>query len=217
MNSIHAIALLSAAIALLSGCAGKPPPQPSARQPSPVMGAAAVTAYKANVLVDQTQAARPMPVGEEPQAVRTQDTIVEIELEPYIDENGNAYGPQKKYMIAKNGEWNRAALRNPTNSYIPVVNLETIPGPATYTPYLSPGSVQSSTPTSDTRKVKTLADLYDVKNVTVTGLVERSQGPQAQKLAETAGGDLIAVYDEALGWILIPKANLVLGQQTLRD
>ncbi len=69
----------------------------------------------------------------------------------------------------------------------------------------------------DSRKVKTLAELYDVKNVTVTGLVERSQGPQAQKMAETAGGDLIAVYDEALGWILIPKANLVLGQQTLRD
>jgi len=182
-----------------------------------MMGTTAVTAYKANSLVDQTQVARPMPVGDEPQAVRSQDTIVEIELEPYIDENGNAYGPQKKYMIAKNGEWNRTALRNPTNSYIPAVNLETIPGPANYTPYLSPGNAPQSPSPAEGRKVKTLAELYDVKNVTVTGLVERSQGPQAQKLAETAGSDLVAVYDEALGWILIPKANLVMGQQTLRD
>lgn len=197
-----------------SGCQRSPkasaPVKPTVS--APVLGSAPVVAYQAGGTPDQTRVPRPMSIGDEPLAVRSQDQIVEIELEPYIDENGNAFGPQKKYMIAKTGEWNRAALRNPNSSYIPAVNLEPIPGPGVYTPYLSPGSALEKT-----SGAKSIAQLYDVKDVTVTGLVERSQGPQAQQIAAANGDDLIPVFDESLGWILLPKRALVAGAAQLGD
>ncbi len=190
--------LLPFAALLIGGCAttrpaSKQPPAPVvAVQMAPVdpslTGANAIPA---------PQVARSDFAGT---PVRSLGRVRRINLEPYVDENGNAYGPQVKYVYEAGG-WDMDAVRNPSKAYIPTELQPEVPQPAAIV-VANTGQDIPKVPT------KSLRELYNLKDVVVTGFVERSQEPIVREMAAKA--DKIPYFDEEsnLGWLLIPKSAL---------
>lgn len=125
--------------------------------------------------------------------------IAKVFLAPHIDKNGRLYGPQTMYQVADEGGWNLAALEPGASGYIPAANVET---PANIgNPIAAPARVSPPLPSES----KHLIDHIDPENVVITGLLAQSDQAQASTMASDKG--LMAVWDEQLGWLLIPRAQ----------
>jgi len=124
-----------------------------------------------------------------------------IHLEPYMDAEGNAYGPQVKYQIEDPGGWNMSALRNPSTAYVPTNMTPQMPQMSGHVVAYT-GQDRTPAPTLSLR------ELYKIDDIEVLGFVERSQEPLAAEAEKRKGNTHIRYFDEKLGWMLIPKAAL---------
>lgn len=134
--------------------------------------------------------------------VYTRPQIRKVYVDAYVDENGNAFGPQEKYIVVKSADWNMDALRNPAKAYIPQDMLPNAESPGSYT-VTNPTGDRRPTPT------KTVREIYNIDQIVVTGFVERNQEPQVIEIEARYGGKMVRIFDEdGLGWILVPKTAL---------
>jgi len=144
----------------------------------------------------------PMPVWSDAQVVR-------VEMDAYVNEKGEAFGPSVKYVVKRPGGWNIDALRKPELSYVPTENVPPIPSRNGFTsnPMVSPGDGVNSMAADSSVQVRPLQPslLQDPSKIRVTGFVERSQEPHARSMAKNGE---IPIFDEALGWILVPQTAL---------
>ena len=203
-------------MAMLAGCSSFLPehktlPGPSAIEiyqarrepPTPVEPALSVLPRSPiNEPQPTTLPQSPMPVWNDAQVVR-------VDLDAYVNEKGEAYGPSVKYVVKQAGGWNVDALRNPQRSYVPTENMPPIPSKNGFTanPMVAPGA-----PDLSGAQVRPLqaSMIQDLGNVRVTGFVERSQESMARALAQNGE---VPLFDESLGWILVPQSALVPANQ----
>jgi|GEM_PF-1954982 hypothetical protein len=209
--------LLIALTGLLAGCGSFLPehrtlPGPSAIEvyqarrepPPPVQPALSVVP---NAAINEPQ---PATINQSPLPVWNDAQLVRVDLDAYVNEKGEAFGPSVKYVVKQPGGWNVDALRNPTRAYVPSENVPPVPSKNGYTanPMVAPGSAQ--TPAGPSVRPIQASLIQDLSSVRVTGFVERSQEPLARSMAQNGE---IPIFDESLGWILVPSSALVPSNQ----
>lgn len=185
---------LPAALLLFAGChtAGRKSPQ----------AAAVISATPAPAQITEDEAigrAHSGVAGAPALPIRSTEEVRQIELAPYEDENGNLYGPQTKYEVVRRATWNMAAARNPQRAYVP---LESIPEPPSI---LAPLNTANSGPKT---AGQTILEAYHIEDAQVLCLMEYAQEPLARAAAEKTKGQWLPIFDDDLGWLLIPAAQL---------
>jgi len=153
---------------------------------------------------------RPATLNQSPLPVWNDAQLVRVDLDAYVNEKGEAFGPSVKYVVKQPGGWNVDALRNPTRAYVPTENVPPVPSKSGYTanPLVSPGSAQPAG-APEVRPIQASL-MQDLSSVRVTGFVERSQEPMARSMAQNGE---IPIFDESLGWILVPSSALIPSNQ----
>lgn len=152
----------------------------------------------------------PATISQAPLPVWNDAQVVRVDLDAYVNEKGEAFGPSVKYVVKQPGGWNVDALRNPQRSYVPTENTPPVPSRNGYTtnPMVAPGSELTDVP-GQVRPLQASL-LQDLGQVRVTGFVERSQESYARSLAQAGE---IPLFDESLGWILVPQSALIPATQ----
>lgn len=143
---------------------------------------------------------KPKPL-DKPQPVYRNPTVAEVGFGPYVNERGELIEPGKKYVFVDPGGWNLDAVRNPERGYIPPENQVPVPGAPgrVYTPGgASPGAVREELPVQPRL-------LFDLSDIRVTGMIGRGDEARARELA---GPGEVAVYDERMGWVIVPSEVL---------
>lgn len=179
-------------ITTLTGCASKPKQGPN-QSDLPRVSSPAIQA----VPVTPVEAPRVARLSQDPIPVYQSAKVRQVRMDAYINERGEAFGPSIKYVVEDAGGWNMDALRNPQQSYVPpsaALDIPTAPG----TKYTTM-SQSSSEPAGP----KQGRFLYDLKDVKITGFTEMSQESRARA---AAGPDDATIYDDSLGWVLVPKS-----------
>jgi hypothetical protein len=110
---------------------------------------------------------------------------------------GRLFGPQIMYQVTDPGSWNVDAVEQ-GKGYISAANLE-VP-PSVGSPYVVPAREVPPLPPESP-----LLDLATVAKTTITGLGRPEDKPQAEALARQAGSGCTAVYDDQVGWLLVPR------------
>lgn len=180
-------------MAALAGCATKPKKgteqSDHSRMSSPSIQAVPVT---------PVEAPRVARISQDPIPVYQPARVREVRMDAYINERGEAFPPSVKYVVDNPGGWNMDALRNPQQAYVPpssALQVPTAPG----TQYTN--IIQSSSEPAGPKQAGRF--LYDLKDVKITGFTEMSQESRARA---TAGPNDATIYDESLGWVLVPKS-----------
>jgi hypothetical protein len=140
--------------------------------------------------------ARPIPAIA-PEPVYRNPKIAMVYLRAYQDAQGRLFGPQTMYQVTDPGSWNVDAVEQ-GKGYISAVNLE-VP-PSVGSPYVVPAREVPSLPPESP-----LLDPAAVAKITLTGLGRPEDKPQAEALARQAGGGCTAIYDDQVGWLLVPR------------
>ncbi len=209
--------MMGALCGLLSGCGSFLPgrktlPGPSAVEvyqarrdpPPPITPGLSVMP---NASIKETRAASieqaPLPVWNDAQVVR-------VDLDAYVNEKGEAFGPSTKYVVKQPGGWNVDALRNPHRSYVPTENVPPVPSQNGFmaNPMVSPGT--GALTVGDQVRPLQPSLLQDLSAVRITGFIERSQENLARGMAQNGE---IPLFDESLGWVLVPQSALVPSNQ----
>jgi len=135
--------------------------------------------------------------------------FVRVEVMPYVNEKGEAFPRTYKYVPVEPGKWNSEALEHPDRAYIPAENVPRVPNSTgvSYSSVVSPGrgAVARRQSTGEVTSSLPTTDLYDISDVIILGLMEASQNIEAEHLVP---GGYVAIYDDNLGWIGVPKAHL---------
>jgi hypothetical protein len=196
MFKIHARIMGAISVMALVGCASDGEIPAAVQQERIRMATPVVTAAPPPPLQTPKPAApgRPQPVYKNP-------TLAEVGHDAYVNERGELIPPGTKYVFADAGGWNLNAVRNPGQAYIPPENqvlVPTAPG-AGYVPGIaSPGAVRQELP-SEPRL------LFDLQDVRVTGMISKGDEARARELA---GPGETAVFDERMGWVIVPSEVL---------
>jgi hypothetical protein len=182
-------AVLWAAAALLPiGCSSPPV---GAHLPAPLPAATGPA-----LVVEAPPPARPTPAIA-PEPVYRNPKIAMVYLRAHQDAQGRLFGPQIMYQVIDPGSWNVDAVEQ-GKGYISAVNLE-VP-PSVGSPYVVPArEVPASPPASP------LLDPAAAAKITLTGLGRPEDKPQAEALARRAGDGCTAIYDDQVGWLLVPR------------
>ena len=177
---------------LMAGCA-TPAPPPSVRveqRPPPVVLAVGVPPD-----VSLTPRAPAVPLYRPP-------VVVEVEARPYINAANELVVPGKRFVVVDPGGWNPAALEQPERAEIPATMRRDLG-----TPRLDEAPRWPVVPATPPARPDWLARLpWD--QVTVTGLLDPSAEPEANRRAAAAVPPLVSLWTEALGWLLVPPALL---------
>ena len=181
-------ALAGAVACLWIGCAAPAPRHPRPGPPPEIPGPPPAPELP-------PAAAPPPPAAAEP--VYRNPKIAMITLRAYQDAQGRLFGPQVMYQVTDPGAWNVEAVEQ-GKSYIAAANLE-VP-PQVGSPYVVPAREVSPGPPESP-----LLDVAVAAKTIITGLTRPEDKPQADLLARQAGGAPAAVFDDQLGWLLIPR------------
>lgn len=194
-------------LGLLAGCqtttVRKAPPQvilPAVTY-SPVAGSESLHEAE-SVASSQPSAPRPFATKSNAQGVSvyTAPKIVKTTLAPYEDEKGRIFGPQQMYEIVSPGRLNPDALEQPDLAFIPVDNLVVPPGMGNPVSGVAMEEAYQEAP-------RMPIDIIDPRDITVTGLLSRdANNAQAARMADAAKKR--AVFDQDLGWILVPMSGV---------
>jgi hypothetical protein len=199
--------LIIATLALfLAGCAS------AHRKTKP--GSENVSITEAGIASIPVATALQMPSAEKaalddaPIPVYTNPRVAKVHVAAYIDEKGEAFQDTYKYVFVDEGHWNIEALHNPERAYIPAENvLKPQAAPGVIWGTVAPGEavLQTGTERVPARK------LFDLDQIRVTGYFGRADEPKARQEAENLGeefGPPVVIYDDDLGWIIVPQAAL---------
>ena len=203
MRPLLIIAILAL---LLAGCASPH------RKPKPGTETVSITATGiASIPVAATPQLPPAEktaLDDAPLPVYTNPRVAKVHVAAYIDDKGEAFQDTYKYVFVDEGHWNIEALHNPERAYIPAENvLKPQAAPGVIWGTVAPGeaALQSSPEHVPARK------LFDLDQIRVTGYFNRADEPKARQEAENLGeefGPPVVIYDDDLGWIIVPQAAL---------
>jgi hypothetical protein len=143
-----------------------------------------------------------------PLPVYTNPRVARVHVAAYINDKGEAFQDTYKYVFVDEGRWNIEALHNPDRAYIPAENvLKPQAAPGVIWGAVAPGEAapQAAAEHVPARK------LFDLDQIRVTGYFNRADEPKARQEAESLGeefGPPVVIYDDDLGWIIVPQAAL---------
>lgn len=197
LNHFLPAAVTGLACLIFAGCASSPvkPTEQIARTPTiqePVLPR--LQAYPVNPAVQEPN---PIVVSPDPQPVWKPTRIQRVQLDAYVDENGNLHRPSEMYVRVEQGGWNVDAVRRP-GAYIPPENSVKpydLPGMNYGPSYTVPKSSANQTPTA----------LFDMRQVRITGLTSRADREVAQSMV---GVNEAVIFDEQVGWIIVPQSAM---------
>jgi hypothetical protein len=191
---------------LLAGCAS------THRKTKP--GSETVRITETGIASIPVAATPPMPPAEKaalddaPLPVYTNPRVARVHVAAYINDKGEAFQDTYKYVFVDEGHWNIEALHNPERAYIPAENVPKPPAaPGVIWGTVAPGEAVSQTASEHVPARK----LFDLDQIHVTGYFNRADEPKARQEAEDLGkefGPPAVIYDDDLGWIIVPQAAL---------
>jgi Type IV conjugative transfer system lipoprotein (TraV) len=203
MRPLFVIAILAS---LLTGCAS------THRKTEP--GADTVSITETGIASIPVTATPQMPSAEKtalddaPIPVYINPRVAKVHVAAYINDKGEAFQDAYKYVFVDEGHWNIEALHNPERAYIPAENVpKPQAAPGVIWGAVAPGEVspQASSEHVPARK------LFDLDQIRVTGYFDRADEPKARQEAGNLGeefGPPVVIYDDDLGWIIVPQAAL---------
>jgi hypothetical protein len=156
----------------------------------------------------QTPPAEEAALDDAPIPVYTNPRVAKVHVAAYVNDKGEAFQDTYKYVFVDEGHWNIEALHNPERAYIPADNvLKPQAAPGVIWGTVAPG--EAAPPTSSER-VPT-RKLFDLDQIRITGYFDRVDERKARQEAESLGekfGAPVVIYDDDLGWIIVPQAAL---------
>ena len=188
MKNILNYCIATSTVLLIVGCASnKPKPQPVQIRPvQPVV----------QVIPTQgIQAPRVATIGEKPQAIYKNPVLEEVEMAPYVNDEGNLVFPGKMYVVREPGHWNIDAAKKSSRYYVPADNQPTqlIAPSKGYYDYIQ------------SKQNGQVASELNISNVRVTGYTQPEERASAQGLLKP--GETLA-FDKFLGWLAVPSEQL---------
>ena len=193
-------------VLLLAGCAS------THRKTNPGLETVRIT--EAGIASIPVVATPPMPPAEKaalndaPLPVYTNPRVARVHVAAYINDKGEAFQDTYKYVFVDEGHWNIEALHNPERAYIPAENvLKPQAAPGVIWGTVAPGEVAPTTTAGHVPARK----LFDLDQIRVTGYFNRADEPKVRQEAESLGeefGPSVVIYDDDLGWIIVPQAAL---------
>lgn len=154
------------------------------------------------VPITPTEPPRVARVPQDPLPIYKPAKIRQVTLDAYVNERGEAFPPTTKYVVEDPGGWNMEALRSPQVAYVPPASsleVPVAPGMKYTTMNQTAGNIPQQNPEAGPRF------LYNLKDVKITGFTEMSQEGRARSMA---GPGEATIYDEKIGWVLVPKSVL---------
>ena len=130
-----------------------------------------------------------------PEPIYFNPVIEEVEMAPYINDEGNLVFPGKVLVIRQSGHWNLAAAQKSRQYFVPADNQppQLAPPSKSYYDYIQ--SKRNGLP--DTT--------LDVSRVRVLGYTQREDRKEAE--SRLLPGET-AAFDPYLGWLAIPEAPI---------
>ena len=188
MKNILNYCIATSTVLLIVGCASnKPKPQPVQIRPvQPVV----------QVIPTQgIQAPRVATIADKPQAIYKNPVLEEVEMAPYVNDEGNLVFPGKMYVVREPGHWNLDAAKKSSRYYVPADNqpAQLIAPSKGYYDYIQ------------SKQNGQVASELNISNVRVTGYTQQEERQAAQGLLKP--GETLA-YDKFLGWLAVPSEQL---------
>jgi len=137
-----------------------------------------------------------------PEPIYFNPIIEEVEMAPYINDEGNLVFPGKVLVIRQPGHWNLNAAQKNRQYFVPADNQP---------PQLAPPS-KSYYDYIQSKKNGLPEISLDVSRVRVLGYTQKEDRQEAE--TKLLPGET-AAFDPYLGWLAIPEAPIV-GQDVLR-
>lgn len=130
-----------------------------------------------------------------PEPIYFNPVIEEVEMAPYINDDGNLVFPGKVLVIRQSGHWNLTAAQKNRQYFVPADNQppQLLPPSKSYYDYIQ--SKRSGQPDTN----------LDVGRVRVLGYTEKEDRREAQ--TRLLPGET-AAFDPYLGWLAIPEAPI---------
>jgi hypothetical protein len=151
--------------------------------------------------ITPTEPPRVARVPQDPVPVYKPAKIREVKMDAYVNERGEAFPPSTKYVIEDPGGWNMEALRSPQVAYVPPSSALEIP----VAPGLNYTQMTQSSTSPGPAQGNASRLLYNLKDVKITGYTEMAQESRARSMASPSEA---TIFDDKLGWILVPKSIL---------
>jgi hypothetical protein len=141
-----------------------------------------------------TAAPRIFPAA--PESIYRNPRIGVVYLRAHQDAEGRLLGPQIMYQVVDPGGWNIQALES-GNGFVPATDFQ---APANLSsPPVVPATGVPSIPAD-----APLLDPGAASRITITGLMDPADRPEAEAMAGRTGGACAAIYDNQAGWLLVP-------------
>jgi hypothetical protein len=132
-----------------------------------------------------------------PEPVYRNPKIAMVYLRAYQDAEGRLFGPQIMYQVTDPGSWNVDAVEQ-GKGFISAANLEVPPNVGS--PYVVPAREVPAIPPDSP-----LLDPATAAKAVITGLGRPEDKPRADALARQSGTSFVAIYDDQIGWLLVPR------------
>ena len=126
-----------------------------------------------------------------------------VHMKAYVDANGEAYLPSEKIVVAEAPSWNMDALNNPRSAYVPPAMMLPVGSSQGVTRFEAPGDKQQTAPPQNLGS--TNKNLLSLPGVIQTRILKYQEQEKALALAKDGQ---VALFDEQLGWLLIPEKYL---------
>jgi len=178
------------AILLITGCATRKPMTQSYRPLEPLVQVIPPQGKEEPRVTENP--AKPEPIYFNP-------IIEEVEMAPYINDEGNLVFPGKVFVIRQPGHWNLTAAQKNRQYFVPADNQP---------PHLAAPS-KSFYDYIQSKKNGLPDTALDVSRVRVLGYTQREERQEAE--SRLLPGET-AAFDPYLGWLAIPEAPLADGQ-----
>lgn len=191
MNTRFVFALLALLIA--AGCATRKPVKPSYKPAEPLV----------QVIPPQgKEEPRVVENSNHPEPIYVNPVIEEVEMAPYINDEGNLVFPGKMMVIREPGHWNVSAAQKSQPYFVPADNQppQLVPPSKSYYDYIQSklnGRQESG---------------LDLSRVRVLGYVDKADRPEAE--SQLLSGETIA-FDPHLGWLAIPQSVMAEEREIL--
>ena len=178
--------LTATAILLITGCATRKPMTQSYRAVEPLVQVIPPQGKEEPRVTENP--AKPEPIYFNP-------IIEEVEMAPYINDEGNLVFPGKVLVIRQPGHWNLTAAQKNSQYFVPADNQP---------PQLSPPS-KSYYDYIQSKKNGAPETTLDVSRVRVLGYTQREDRQEVE--SRLLPGET-AAFDPYLGWLAIPEAPI---------
>lgn len=178
--------LTATALVLVTGCATRKPAAQSYKPLEPLVQVIPPQGKEEPRVAENP--AKPEPIYFNP-------VIEEVEMAPYINDEGNLVFPGKVLVIRQPGHWNLTAAQKNRQYFVPADNLPPQLAPPSKSYYDYVQSKRNGLPDTN----------LDVSRVRVLGYTQKEDRQEA--LTKLLPGET-AAFDPSLGWLAIPETPI---------